>query len=402
MPPLPVPDWLRWPIRVAAFAVVGLLTFLLPSGATALRAQFGGYLVIGAGLTAWALVDLYPRAARYRARVLPLALGVIAAAAGFVTTAGHYENSCADMMASMATTGAGLLLGLSAAWMITAVSILAMEANWLIYHDGSTQISNLLLQPLVPLAGLLIGRIWYGRRVQAEQSAALLDRTQQLLAEQGRADVLSERARIAREIHDVLAHSLGALGIQIQAARAVLTDHEDIGRAVEILTSAQRMAADGLAETRRAVHALRADMRPLDEELRRVTRAHGERYDVKVTFDVCGTPRPLPSDAALALLRTAQEALVNAAKHAAGQRVAVHLGYGDREVRLTVVNDLADPRPGPGPGTGTGTGGYGLTGMHERLRLLHGTLAAGPRGGQWAVIAGIPLASAPRPEEVHA
>ena len=402
MPPLPVPDWLRWPIRVAAFAVVGLLTFLLPSGATALRAQFGGYLVIGAGLTAWALVDLYPRAARYRVRVLPLALGVIAAAAGFVTTAGHYENSCADMMASMATTGAGLLLGLSAAWMITAVSILAMEANWLIYHDGSTQISNLLLQPLVPLAGLLIGWIWHGRRVQAEQSAALLDRTQQLLAEQGRADVLSERARIAREIHDVLAHSLGALGIQIQAARAVLTDHEDIGRAVEILTTAQRMAADGLTETRRAVYALRADMKPLDAELRRVTTDHGDRYDVKVTFSMSGVPRPLPPDATLALLRTAQEALVNAAKHAAGQSVAVHLGYGDHDVRLTVVNDLADPGPRPGPGPGPGTGGYGLTGMQERLRLLNGVLAAGPRGGQWAVIAEIPLAPALRPDEVNA
>ena len=182
----------------------------------------------------------------------------------------------------------------------------------------------------------------------------------------------------------------------------MLTDHEDIGRAVEILTTAQRMAADGLAETRRAVHALRADMRPLDEELRRVTSAHGERYDVKDTFDECGTPRPLPSDAALALLRTAQEALVNAAKHAAGQSVAVHLGYGDHDVRLTVVNDLANPPPRPGPGPGTGTGGYGLTGMHERLRLLHGTLAAGPRGGQWAVIAEIPLAGAPQPDEVNA
>jgi len=402
MTPFPVPGWLGWPIRVTAFVIVGVLTFMLPSGATALRAQFGGYLVAGAGLLAWALVDLYPGAARYRARVLPVALGVAAAAAGFVTTAGHYENSCADMLASTATTGAGLYLALPAAWMITGVSILAMDANWLIYQDGSTQISNLLLQPLVPLAGLLIGRILYGRRVQAEQSAELLDRTQQLLAEQGRADVLSERTRIAREIHDVLAHSLGALGIQIQAARAVLTDHEDIGRAVEILTTAQRMAADGLTETRRAVHALRADMKPLDEELRRVTSDYGDRYDVKVTFSMTGVPRPLPPDATLALLRTAQEALVNVAKHAAGQSVAVHLGYGDRDVRLTVVNDLPGPGPRPGPGLGTGTGGYGLTGMHERLRLLNGTLAAGPRGGQWAVIAEIPLAPALQPDEVNA
>ena len=120
-------------------------------------------------------------------------------------------------------------------------------------------------------SGLLLGRLVRGRRVQAEQSAALLAQTQQLLAARGRADVLGERARIAREIHDVLAHSLGALGIQIQAARAVLTDHKDLDRAVDILMTAQRMAADGLTETRRAVHALRLDSRPLDEELRRAT-----------------------------------------------------------------------------------------------------------------------------------
>ena len=147
-------------------------------------------------------------------------------------------------------------------------SVLAIEANWIIYRDGSNQVSVFLLFPLVPLSGLLVGRLIRSRRVQAEQSAALLAQTQQLLAARGRADVLGERARIAREIHDVLAHSLGALGIQIQAARAVLTDHKDIERAVDILVTAQRMAADGLTETRRAVHALRVDSRPLDAELR--------------------------------------------------------------------------------------------------------------------------------------
>ena len=142
MTPFPVPGWLGWPIRVTAFVIVGVLTFMLPSGATALRAQFGGYLVAGAGLLAWALVDLYPGAARYRARVLPVALGVAAAAAGFVTTAGHYENSCADMLASTATTGAGLYLALPAAWMITGVSILAMDANWLIYQDRARPVDR--------------------------------------------------------------------------------------------------------------------------------------------------------------------------------------------------------------------------------------------------------------------
>jgi signal transduction histidine kinase len=250
---------------------------------------------------------------------------------------------------------------------------------------------------------LLLGRLVRSRRVQAEQSAALLAQTQELLASRGQADVLGERARIAREVHDVLAHSLGALGIQIQAARAVLTDHKDIDRAVEILLTAQRMAADGLTETRRAVHALRTDSRPLDEELRRATAVYGERYDVKVTLGVGGSPRSLPPDATVALLRTAQEALVNAAKHAAGQCVSVNLDYAAGDVRLTVVNDLPEGRElanGHGPangraaaaGQGTLTGGYGLTGMQERLRLLNGTLEAGPRDGQWAVTAELPLA----------
>jgi signal transduction histidine kinase len=89
-------------------------------------------------------------------------------------------------------------------------------------------------------------------------------------------------------------------------------------------------------------------------------------------------------------LRVAQEALVNAAKHAAGQPVAVRLDYGEADVRLSVRNDLA---PGDDPGeTGVGTvnGGYGLTGMRERLRLLDGTLEAGRRGGEWVVAAELP------------
>jgi signal transduction histidine kinase len=153
--------------------------------------------------------------------------------------------------------------------------------------------------------------------------AALLAQRERLQAEQRRADLLEERARIAREIHDVLAHSLGALGIQIQAARAVLTDHADTDKACEILVAAQRLAAEGLVETRRAVRAMRADTLPLVEELALVSDTYAQRYHVAVSFDTGGVPGPLPPDATIALLRIAQEALVNAAKHAVGQGVAV-------------------------------------------------------------------------------
>jgi len=278
---------------------------------------------------------------------------------------------------------------LAAALAVTGAGILAIEISGLAFFGANYGI--LLGLPTILLAGLVIGRNRGAYRIQAEQAAALLAQRDELQAEQRRADLLDERARIAREIHDVLAHSLGGLGIQIQAARAVLSDHGDIDRADEILAAAQRMAAEGMVETRRAVHALRADTLPLDEELARVSDTYAQRYHVAASFDVGGSPAPLPPDATVALLRVAQESLVNAAKHAAGQGVQVRLDYSDADVRLTVRNDLP-PGTGTenGPGMSTVNGGYGLTGMRERLRLLNGTLQAGRRDGQWIVTAELP------------
>ncbi|WP_208652875.1 sensor histidine kinase, partial [Streptomyces rhizosphaericus] len=212
-----------------------------------------------------------------------------------------------------------------------------------------------------------------------------------LRAEQRRVAVLDERARIAREIHDVLAHSLGALSIQIQAASALLTDHRDVDRAVTVLDGARRLTADGLAETRRAVHALRSDLAPLDEELATMADTHRQRHGVPVRLRVEGEPSPLPADQALPLFRTAQEALTNAAKHAPAQPVEVALTYEDEHVTLTVDNPLgAPPSPRRAPAFATVDGGYGLTGMRERLLLLGGTLDAGVRDGQWRVRAEVP------------
>ena len=172
------------------------------------------------------------------------------------------------------------------------------------------------------------------------------------------------------------------------------------------------MAAEGLVETRRAVHALRADARPLETELARVSQTHAQRYRVATRFGTGGEPGPLPPETTVALLRVAQEALVNAAKHAAGQGIDMRLDYGDAEVRLTVRNDLAPdlnttataPAAGAGdagtgavngsPELGTVNGGYGLPGMAERLRLLDGTLQVGPDDGRWVVSAAVPRAAA--------
>ena len=374
--------------RALGFVWLGLLAFLIapPSAPYALPVQIACYAVLGLALLAWTVLEASPAAAaRYPARALPVLRGVIAFAAGFAAGAGG-GGSAMVVFAFVAAMAAGANSDLAAAVAVTAAGILAIEVSGLAFGQSY---GTLLGLPAIVLTGLVIGRNWGGYRVQAEQAAALLAQREQLQAEQRRADLLDERARIAREIHDVLAHSLGALGIQIQAARSVL--HKDADQASDLLAAAQQMAAEGLVETRRAVQALRTDTLPLDEELALVTDTHAQRYHVPVSYDTSGVPAALPPDATLALLRIAQEALVNAAKHAAGQPVAVRLDYGDADVRLTVRNDLPPDADTRQPAdVSTVNGGYGLTGMHERLRLLNGTLEAGRRDGQWIVTAELP------------
>jgi signal transduction histidine kinase len=300
-----------------------------------------------------------------------------------------------------------------AALAVTMTGVLAAEVGGL---AAGGSYGTFIGIPVTIASGLLVGRNRAAHRIQAEQTAALLAQRERLEEERRRADVLDERARIAREIHDVLAHSLGALGIQIQAARLVLTDQGDIAQASELLAAAQRMAAEGLVETRRAVSALRSGTQPLDAELASATSSYAQRYGVAVSLDTDGQPRPVPPDATVALLRVAQEALVNAAKHAPGQPVTVRLAYEAAGLRLTVRNNLAPrqhtasppPRsrslndagmgagriPGAGHRVSTADTGYGLTSMRERLRLLGGTLSAGldggSSGGTWTVTAWLP------------
>jgi signal transduction histidine kinase len=393
----------NWLARALGCVWLGFVTFMVfpPKGMAVTTVQIVGFALLGLGVAAWIVLEmLSARGTRERVPAwgVPWCLGVVAAASGVVSAAG-YGGTPLVIFTAVAALVAGGDLALAAALAVTITGILAIEVSGLVFHDGYGTLIGL---PAVVLSGLIIGWNRGAYRIQAEQAAMLLAQRQQLQAEQRRADLLDERARIAREIHDVLAHSLGALGIQVQAARSML--HKDLDQADELLAAAQQMAAEGLVETRRAVHALRAGTLPLNEELAQLTDTYAQRYHVAAGFETSGVPAALAPDATVALLRVAQEALVNAAKHAAGQLVEVRLDYCDADVRLTVRNDLpagTDPGPGPGPGPGhaaglsTVDGGYGLTGMRERLRLLNGTLEAGRRDGQWIVTAGLPRPTAP-------
>ncbi len=345
------------------------------------------YAIAGLAMLGLALIDYAPRVARYRRRALPVIFGVIAVTMGAAATSASDGNLAMVVLALVAAMQAGGDTDLAPAIAVTSAGILAADVTGLAF---GASVTTLIGFPIIIASGLLIGRNRGAFRVQAEQAAALLAQRERLEAEQRRADVLDERTRIAREVHDVLAHSLGALGIQIQAARSVLTDYGDIDRAVELLTAAQRMAGEGLTETRRAVHALRSDTLPLAEEIAKAASTYGERYHVTVSLDTAGAPRPVPAEATVALLRVAQEALVNAAKHGAGKPVTVRLEFAAAAVRLTVRNevDAAAPRAVE---LSTVDAGYGLTGMRERLRLLGGILEAGGDGTCWVVTAQVPL-----------
>ncbi len=384
-----------WLIRASAYVLFGVDLFTHHAyGPVEHPSVVAGYLLSGA-LTLWALLLTRDEHTVRRTVVQSLAASISTAVAvqpGATTLVGVAMIAVID-----AATGIRHFEG----WCVFASAVLAAEVG-LLFSAADPKAAQGI--PLLLAVGLLSGFNRRAYRVRAEQNKALLAQAERLRAEQRRVAVLDERTRIAREIHDVLAHSLGALGIQIQAARALLTDHQDTDRAVEVLTTAQRIASDGLTETRRAVHALRTDTPPLADELARMAATHEQRHGSTVTLTVAGGATALPPDQALALVRTAQESLTNAAKHAPHRPVTVDLRYGDQDVTLTLTNPLGrgapppddPPRDGAAPagpgGTGFTTvdGGYGLTGMRERLLLLDGTLTAGPVDGRWQVTARVP------------
>jgi len=378
---------LTWLIRGIASVLIGVATFGYSAASGRDLAVEAIAFAIGAVVVAyWLVADLGPLPRQ--PRILDGALMTVAGASSFASMGVHGESLIG--FAFMATIAAGAGSSLLTGCMVTATGIVGVEAGALVTGASAT---SALGFPLLLVVAFVSGRNRAAYRRQAEQSAALVTQLEQLRAEQRRAAVLDERTRIAREIHDVLAHSLGALGIQVQAVRALLTEQGDTDRALSLLDQVQRIAKDGLTETRRAVHALRADTARLDEQLTTLIETHRSRHHAAVSFRVGGEPRPLPPEATVALIRAAQEALVNTAKHAPRQPVNVRLHYGEDEVQMSISNLLAalgDDAPDPAGAFGTVNGGYGLTGMRERLLLINGSLAAISDGTRWTVTAQVP------------
>ncbi len=250
---------------------------------------------------------------------------------------------------------------------------------------------------LVEIAATCAGAWWLGNnaRIRRSQSEALaayaqeLATTREQLADQRVAD---ERLRIAREMHDVVAHSLGVVAVQAAVAEHLLD--QDPGQARASVGTIKEVTRTGLTDMRRTLELLRSGDEPADRgaaprlaDLPRLVHAHGGASQLDVDLRISGQP-PAALDPALELsvYRVVQEALTNACKHAPGSHVTVDVTYGTDGLDVEVTDDgSATPLDLPGSGNG-------LAGMRERVGMFGGTFQAARRiGGGFRVAARFPV-----------
>ncbi len=207
-------------------------------------------------------------------------------------------------------------------------------------------------------------------RVLAYQATLAIQLTR--LAEQSRQTaVLEERNRMAREIHDTLAQAFTGIGMQLEAANRFLTTKPDQTRSC--IARAHKLAYSGLAEARRSVWALQpeaAEYSDLPTALRRIVEQLTAETFMRAKVWVQGTPRPLPPDFGMNLLRIGQEALTNALRHAQAQVVNITITYEPHQIQLCVQDD----GQGFDPQQQASHSGFGLMGMQQRAHRLGGTL----------------------------
>ena len=271
---------------------------------------------------------------------------------------------------------------------LIAVAVLSVDLPRL--QDGAS------IDEVVP-AWFVVAGVWgLGRWMQhrrAEHAGLLahnaaLERDRE---EAGRAAAAYERARIARELHDLVAHSMAVIVLQAQAGQRVLP--ADIDAAARALSSIESMGREGMTELRRLLDVLHVHA---DEsvENRQPSLAHLDDLvdqvraaGLEVSVYVAGQPCALPPGLDLSAYRIVQEALTNALKHGARAPASVRVGYGAEVLSLTITNPIAAQA-----GAGDSRIGQGLIGMRERAALYGGELEAGERShGEFRVHATLPL-----------
>jgi signal transduction histidine kinase len=248
---------------------------------------------------------------------------------------------------------------------------------------------------LVCLMLAVTGQFIRRSRQSQDQTELLLAQLQDAREAEAAAAALAERARIAGELHDVLAHSLSALAIQLQGARK-LAGRETVSAALRgAIERSADLAKAGLADARQAVGALRGERLPVLDQFRALIEDFRRDTGFDATLRIDGTSRPLPAEASLALFRGAQEALTNIIRYAPGATTAVTVSYQPGRTVLTVEDHLRQRNPAPAEDhradllAGVG-GGHGLTAMRERAQRAGGTARAGATADGWLVELEVP------------
>jgi signal transduction histidine kinase len=233
--------------------------------------------------------------------------------------------------------------------------------------------------------GFLVSRKFHEAE-DARERATLAEREREA---QARLAVSDERARIARELHDVVGHSVSVMTVQASAARRLLRPQQELER--DALLVVEKTGREALAEMRRMVGVLRRPEeapalapQPSLEQIERLVE-HTREAGLPVKLRIEGEPVPLPPGVDLTAYRLVQEALTNTLKHAGANSAEVVVRYEDGDVELTISDDGAGGADGE-------SGGHGLVGMRERVAVYGGELEAGPRAeGGFRLRARLPI-----------
>jgi signal transduction histidine kinase len=351
-----------------------------------------GTLALGYGLV---LLHTLPLAARRRFPGTVLGISVASGLASAALGLPPVVLGVAILVAVYSVAAYGTrwvsLAGLAAAELgSAAVQLTPGRFQW------PTPVSNALVIGAAWLLGHFVG-VRRAYTVQLERTAEL-ERTR---AEVARRAVAEERLRLARELHDVVAHAISVIAVQSGVGAHVANSQpEEAAKALAAIEATSRAA---LTELRRLLGVLRQDgesqgdlapvpgLADLDALLAEALLAEVAKAGLAVRLRVEGTPSQLPAGVDLSAYRIVQEALTNVVKHAGPARAQVTIGYGDREVTVEIVDN------GRGMAAPTDNGraelGHGLIGMRERVQMFDGELQAGPRpGGGFRVAARLPLA----------
>ena len=266
-----------------------------------------------------------------------------------------------------------------------SVAVLVFVATMLPNKSVGNYLWPLVLFSAVWAAGFFLS----SRNQQIVQAAERAERAERAREEEARAAVAEERARIARELHDVVGHSVSVMTVQAAAARRLLKPDQERER--EALLVVEQTGREALAEMRRLVGVLRrpeeAPALAPQPSLGHVDKLVAQAKDagLPVELHVEGKPVSLSAGIDLTAYRLVQEGLTNAVKHANAEHAEVLVRYSDGHVEITVSDD------GRGGGNGDG-GGHGLVGMRERVSVYGGELEAGPRPeGGYALHARLPV-----------